>query len=114
MNVFDGIRIGLSAILILFIPGFAWSFVFLGKREVDWPERTAISVALSMLVVPLATFAAYYAFGLGITLLNTVGTVWVVTAIPGVYWLLRRPGFREWARRKIETFWNRWKTKRLG
>jgi uncharacterized membrane protein len=46
----------LGAFYILFLPGFALSFLFFSRGAIDVIERVALSFALSVAVVPLLTF----------------------------------------------------------
>jgi uncharacterized membrane protein len=46
----------IGAFYILFMPGFALSYLFFARGKVDVVERIALSFALSVAVVPLVTF----------------------------------------------------------
>lgn len=46
----------LAAVYVLFVPGFVLSFAFFTKKAIDWIERMALSVALSIATVPLVVF----------------------------------------------------------
>ena len=91
MAVLDGLRIFFSAIFLLFLPGFVWSFVFFTKRETDWIERIAISFGLSIAIVPLTLFWLNWIFDVRITLLNTSLIVCALIVVPAAYLLVRRP-----------------------
>lgn len=54
----------------LFLPGFAWSWVFFPGKELDWLERAALGFGLSIAMVPLTVFALDRVFGVGINSLN--------------------------------------------
>jgi uncharacterized membrane protein len=95
MAVLDGLRIFFSAIFILFLPGFAWSFVFFAKREIDWVERIALSFGLSIAIVPLTVFWLNWIFDVRITLLNTCLIVCALIVVPTAYLLVRRPSLRK-------------------
>jgi uncharacterized membrane protein len=45
-----------GAFYVLFLPGFVLSFLFFGRGNVDVIERTALSFALSVAVVPVVAF----------------------------------------------------------
>jgi hypothetical protein len=63
-------RIIFGVVAVLFLPGFALSFNFFKPGEIDSLERLALSIALSIAVVPLVVFY-----------LNLVGvdvSVWLV------------------------------------
>jgi uncharacterized membrane protein len=57
-SILHGIQVVFGAIYIIFLPGFALSFLFFKRddRHVDVIERVALSFALSVAVVPLVTF----------------------------------------------------------
>jgi uncharacterized membrane protein len=93
--VLDGLRIFFSAIFILFLPGFVWSFVFFAKREIDWVERIALSFGLSIAIVPLTVFWLNWIFDVRITLLNTSLIVCALIVVPTAYLLVRRPSLRK-------------------
>ena len=101
MVVLDGLRMVFGAIFILFMPGFAWSFIFFFRREIDWVQRIALSVGLSIAIVPLTVFWLNWLFDVRITLLNTSLTVCVVTALPVAYLLARHQSLRDDVVRKI-------------
>lgn len=48
--------IGISALYVLFIPGFLASYIFFGLGKIDVIERLALSFALSISLVPLIVF----------------------------------------------------------
>jgi uncharacterized membrane protein len=48
--------ITLTAIMVLFLPGFSLSFVLFDRGKIDWLERGALSFALSISIVPLVAF----------------------------------------------------------
>jgi uncharacterized membrane protein len=55
-NVLHIIGAVLGAFYILFLPGFAVSFLFFARGAIDIIERVALSFALSVAVVPLLAF----------------------------------------------------------
>lgn len=113
MIVLDGLRIFLGAMFILFLPGFAWSFVFFS--EIDWVERVALSFGLSIAIVPLAVFWLNWIFDVRITLLNTSLVAGALIVGPTAYLLVRRPSLREdvmvrmmnLVKRVRQVFWQR-------
>ena len=90
MKVFLVLRTLFGAIFVLFIPGFAWSFVFFGKDEIDWIERIALSFGLSIALVPLTIFWLNFLFHVKITLINSFIVVLTLILMPVVYLLLQR------------------------
>jgi uncharacterized membrane protein len=79
----------LGSIFLLFIPGFAWSFVFFPRRELDAIERIALSFGLSIAIVPITIFLLNRLAGVAITPLSAAIAVGVLTAIPVAYYYLR-------------------------
>ena len=93
MIIFDVLKALFGAIFILFLPGFAWSFVIF-KKDIQWVERMAISFGLSIAIVPLTVFWLYWLFHVGITLFNTSLTLCILILIPVVYLVTSRPTLR--------------------
>lgn len=52
----NSFRIVFGSLYVLFLPGFAMSFIFFDKGNIDLLERIALSFALSISVVPLVVF----------------------------------------------------------
>ena len=90
MDAVDLLKMVCGAILVLFIPGLPWTFVFLHRTKVDMVERIALSFGLSIALVPLFTFLLNRLFGMGITILTVTVLALVLTAIPIGYVFLRR------------------------
>lgn len=84
------LRVFFGIVFIFFLPGYAWSFVFFMRRELEWVERIAISFGLSIIAVPLTVFLLYLLFHLPITLVNTAVATSVLTAAPLCYVVIRR------------------------
>ena len=61
----------LGAVYVLVVPGLALSFVFFRRGSIDIIERTALSCALSIAVVPLASFYLNLV-GVKITRINVI------------------------------------------
>lgn len=71
-------RAVLGAVLLLFLPGFAWSFVFWGRGQIEWLDRIVLSLAISIGLVPLTIFIAHKLFGMPI---NATSSIIVVTCL---------------------------------
>ncbi len=56
MELIELLRIPIGSVFVLFLPGYAWSFVFFKKGEIDLIERFALSFGLSIAFVPLVVF----------------------------------------------------------
>lgn len=56
METLELLRIPIGSVFVLFLPGYAWSFVFFKKDEIELIERIALSFGLSIALVPLIVF----------------------------------------------------------
>lgn len=97
-SMLSSFRIVFGSVYVLFLPGFVISYIFFGKTKefdsndedsgsVDLVERTALSFALSIAIVPLAVFYLNL-MGLRINLLNSVLTVLgvIIISLGIIYW----------------------------
>lgn len=69
-----------GAIYILVVPGLAMSFAFFRRGAIDIIERTALSFALSIAVVPLVSFYLNL-LGVKITRMNVILEVAAIIAV---------------------------------
>jgi uncharacterized membrane protein len=91
MSVAEGFRAFFSGVFILVAPGLAWSYVLFRRGNIDLIERVALSLGLSVAVVPLAVFWLNRLFDLRITLLNVVLVVCALAAVAlALVWVRRR------------------------
>lgn len=74
------IRAILGFILVLFLPGFVWTFVFF--RQINVIERVALSFGLSIATVTLSLLLLNKLIGLRITGFNSALVIVVVTILP--------------------------------
>ncbi|MFC2069985.1 DUF1616 domain-containing protein [Chloroflexota bacterium] len=82
------IRATLGFILVFFLPGFAWTFVFF--RRIKVLERILLSFAISIAMVTLSLLFANWILKINITGINSVLIIIIVTALPvGIYYLIR-------------------------
>lgn len=84
------IRAVLGFILVFFLPGFAWTLVFFGGRQINIVERLALSLGLSIAVVTLSMLVLNRLIGVRITGFNAVLVIIAVTIIPVVIYCLKR------------------------
>ena len=82
------IRALLGFIIVLFLPGFAWTLVFF--KQINLIERIALSFGLSIAVVTLSILALNVLLGISITGLNSLLIIILVTIIPVVFYYLKR------------------------
>jgi uncharacterized membrane protein len=78
------------SVVVLFLPGFVWSYVFFKEREIDFIERIVLSFGLSTMLVPLTVYILNYTLDVQINLVNfSIGSVlWIL--IPLVYLYLKK------------------------
>ena len=78
----------LGFILVLFIPGFAWTLVLF--RQINVIERIAFSFGLSIAMVTISILILNKLIGIKITGLNSVLIIIVITLLPiAVYYINR-------------------------
>lgn len=94
MSFFEGLTVFSASAFVLFVPGFAWTYVFFARKNIDWLERIALSIGLSLALVPLAVFWMTWLFDVRVTLVNTILVVIGLTVIAGAYLVVRRPDLR--------------------
>lgn len=78
MGILDLLKIIFSSILVLFLPGFVWSFVFFKKEEIDVIERIAFSFGLSITLVPLVVFWLNWLLKIKINIVNITTIILVL------------------------------------
>ena len=83
-------RIVFGSVFVLFIPGFAWTYLFFDRDEIDVVERIALSFGLSIALVPLSVFYLNYLFGVRITLVNCAIIISVLTLAPLGWFRVKR------------------------
>jgi uncharacterized membrane protein len=75
MEIIELLRIPLGSVFVLFLPGYAWSFVFFKKGEIDLIERIALSFGLSIALVPLVIFWLNWLFTIRINIVNVTAVI---------------------------------------
>ena len=78
----------IAAITVLFVPGFAASFVFFRKGKIDYIERVALSFALSIAIVPLIVFYTNI-IGITITAASVSIQIGIVVLISYIFVFIR-------------------------
>ena len=89
MEFADVIRAIVGLVIVLFLPGYAWSRVFFKKDEIDLLERVALSFGLSIAIVPLTVFFLNK-LGMKITMLNVLITIIILIFLPIIILRLRK------------------------
>jgi uncharacterized membrane protein len=100
-TIAESFRIVFGSVILLFVPGYIWSFVFFPNRQekqtegrglaLDSIERILLALALSMVLTPLALFLLNLV-GIKITLLAIIGTITGLILLGGLalYWQKRK------------------------
>jgi len=74
------IREVLGFIIVFFLPGFAWTFIF--PKQINHIERVALSFGLSIALVTLSVLFSNMILNIRITGLNSLITITIITIIP--------------------------------
>jgi uncharacterized membrane protein len=82
------IRAVLGFILVFFVPGFAWTFVFFSRLSIV--ERMALSFGISIAAVTLSIIVLHVLFGVRISGTNSLLIIIVITIIALLAYLLKR------------------------
>ena len=93
LPVLDSLSIArgvLGSIMMLFLPGFAWTLVLFSGKKVNNIERFALSVGLSIAVVTLAILALNKLLNVSITDTNSILAVLAITVIPITWYSIKK------------------------
>ncbi|MFC2034316.1 hypothetical protein ACFLTT_02825 [Chloroflexota bacterium] len=82
------IRAGFGFILVFFLPGFVWTFIFFNRINII--ERLTFSLALSIVFVTLSLLFADRVAGIKLTGLNSTLIIILITILPVVAYYLNR------------------------
>ncbi|MBM4137696.1 MAG: DUF1616 domain-containing protein [Nitrospira sp.] len=111
MSIAEIIRVVFGVAFVLFVPGLAWSYVFFARKSIDWIERIALSLGLSIALVPITVFWLNRLFGMKITLPNVSITVCGLILVPIAYGLVRRSTWGSNALAKLKSAFRNIRTK---
>lgn len=75
-------------IIVFFIPGFAWTFVFFNRVSII--ERLVLSLGLSIALVTVGVLVLHVLFGIKVTGINSIVTIAVITALGVIIFLVKR------------------------
>ncbi len=87
-QVIEILRIIVGIIIVLVLPGLTLSFVFFPRGKIDAIERLALTLALSLAVVPLLAFYANLV-GIPITYESVLVEVVIIVITAGVIAYIR-------------------------
>ena len=75
-------------IVVFFLPGFAWTFVFFSKISVI--ERIVLSMGLSIAIVTLGVLALHVLIGMKITGINSLIAIAVIIVAAVITYFIKR------------------------
>lgn len=82
MMILEILRAIIGFLLVLFIPGYAFTWALFPKKdEIDIIERIALSIGLSISTVVLSIFVLNIFFKIRINLINSLLTILILTFI---------------------------------
>lgn len=86
LSIHQSFRVVFGLFYIVFIPGYIWSYVFFKEKSITAIERFALSITLSITVVPLIVFL-FNKIMLKINIINLVFEILliIITAIIIIY-----------------------------
>lgn len=82
MSALEILRAIFGGVFLLLVPGFAWSYLFFKKGEINHIERIGISLGLSIAIVCLSLFLMNKVLSFKINLLNCAVLILVLTIPP--------------------------------
>lgn len=110
--IIEILRVIIGTILVFFIPGFVWSYLLLEQEKesedsshtkfFNVVERIAVSIVLSLVLVPLTTFLLNLVIDVGPSILDTIMIISLPTAIGILLLVLKRKGFLEKILKKLK------------
>lgn len=90
MDVLFILRAIFGSIFVLFVPGFAWSFVFFNREQINIVERITLSFGLSIALVVLSIFLLNGLADVAITEVSSAVTIASLTIIALLCYYLKR------------------------
>ena len=85
---FPALRAVVGFIIVFFLPGFAWTFVFFSKVSVI--ERIVLSLGLSIAIVTLGILVLHILFNMTITGSTSLITIALIIVLAVATYLMKR------------------------
>ena len=85
---FPALRAVVGFIIVFFLPGFAWTFVFFSKISVI--ERIVLSMGLSIAIVTLGILVLHVLFGMTITGSTSLITITAIIILAVMTYFTKR------------------------
>lgn len=89
MTVLNFIFVLIALFYVLILPGFILSYVIADKRAIDLVERVALSIALSISVIPLFVFYLSE-LGVKVTTLSVLIEILLIVVFSSTILLIKR------------------------
>lgn len=90
LDYIPGLRAAVAVILIFFLPGFAWSFVFFSREQINRLERAVLSIGLSIALVTVSMYALNLALAVKVTGTNAVIDIIAITFTAVAFYFARK------------------------
>lgn len=89
MTPVELLRAVFGGLFVIFAPGFAWSYVFFYQKSINWIERIALSLGLSIALVTLMILGLNLLFRIPINLVNSIIAIVSLIVVASLIILLR-------------------------
>lgn len=90
MELLTIIQIIIGSVLALFLPGYAWTRLIFYKTELGRIEILALSLGISIAILPLTIFYLNKFLGISINFTNLVLVALTLTLIPSIIWKIKK------------------------
>ena len=91
VGILSFLRVVAGGLFVLFLPGFAWTWVFYDGRQTSVLQRCVYSVALSIALISVAFFFCS-SIGIPVNLFSSTVILAVITILPLAHILMKRKG----------------------
>lgn len=85
---FPALRAAAGFVIVFFLPGFAWTFVFFNRVSVI--ERIVLSLGLSIAIVTLGVLVLHVLFGITITGSTSLITIAAIIVLAVITFFIKR------------------------
>jgi uncharacterized membrane protein len=85
---FPALRAIIAFIIVFFLPGFAWSFVFFNRVRII--ERIVLSLGLSIAIVTLGILVLHVIFDMKVTGISSLISIAAITVLAAATYFIKR------------------------
>lgn len=89
MNIVEFLQIIFTCFLVLFLPGYTISFILFSQGKIALLERIALSIVLSVSIVPLLLFYTNLT-GLKVTKESVIVQVLIIILVSELIYLIKK------------------------